>query len=39
MKRGFYQRVVDLLGQSVGLAPDDVFIGLVEGDPENWFVV
>ena len=39
MKQGFYQRVVDLLGQRVGLAPDDVFIGLVEVDPENWFVL
>jgi phenylpyruvate tautomerase PptA (4-oxalocrotonate tautomerase family) len=39
MKRAFYQRVVDLLRQSVGLAPDDVFIGLVEVDPDNWFVV
>jgi 4-oxalocrotonate tautomerase len=39
MKRGFYGRVVELLGESIGLRPADVFIGLVEVDPDNWFVV
>jgi 4-oxalocrotonate tautomerase len=39
MKRSFYQRVAELLAQDPGLRKEDVFIGLVEVDKENWFVM
>jgi phenylpyruvate tautomerase PptA (4-oxalocrotonate tautomerase family) len=38
MKRAFFERAATLLGERAGLRREDVFIGLVEVDPENWFV-
>lgn len=38
MKMRFYDRVTALLGSAAGLRREDVFIGLVEVDPDNWFV-
>jgi phenylpyruvate tautomerase PptA (4-oxalocrotonate tautomerase family) len=39
MKRAFFDRVVTLLQVAPGLRREDVFIGLVEVDPDNWFVL
>jgi phenylpyruvate tautomerase PptA (4-oxalocrotonate tautomerase family) len=38
MKQRFYDRATELLGSAAGLRRADVFIGLVEVDPDNWFV-
>jgi phenylpyruvate tautomerase PptA (4-oxalocrotonate tautomerase family) len=38
MKQAFYRRAVQLLQERAGLRPEDVFIGLVEVDPDNWYV-
>ena len=35
-KKALYRRMVDLLGESPGLRPQDVFINLVEVARENW---
>ena len=35
-KKALYQRIAQLLGESPGLRPDDVFISLVEVAKENW---
>ncbi len=35
-KRRFYKRVTELLAERPGLRPQDVFINLVEVQPENW---
>jgi phenylpyruvate tautomerase PptA (4-oxalocrotonate tautomerase family) len=35
-KKALYQRVAELLGESPGLRPQDVFINLVEVVKENW---
>lgn len=35
-KQALYRRIVELLGQSPGLRPDDVFINVVEVARENW---
>lgn len=35
-KKALYQRIAQLLGESLGLRPDDVFISLVEVAKENW---
>jgi len=35
-KRSLYKRVVELLGKSPGVRPQDVFINLVEVAWENW---
>ncbi|MFD2181011.1 tautomerase family protein [Rhodoplanes azumiensis] len=35
-KRALFRRIVERLGQSPGLRPEDVFINLVEVLPENW---
>ncbi len=35
-KKALYQRITQLLGESPGLRPDDVFINLVEVAKENW---
>ena len=39
MKRAFFDRVATLLQVEPGLRREDVFIGLVEVDPDNWFVL
>jgi 4-oxalocrotonate tautomerase len=35
-KQQLYRRIVELLAESPGLRPEDVFINLVEVLPENW---
>ncbi|HEY2023129.1 tautomerase family protein [Paraburkholderia sp.] len=35
-KKALYRRIVDELGQSPGVRPEDVFINLVEVEKENW---
>jgi len=35
-KQALYRRIVELLGESPGIRPDDVFINLVEVAKENW---
>jgi phenylpyruvate tautomerase PptA (4-oxalocrotonate tautomerase family) len=35
-KLALYQRIAELLGESPGLRPEDVFVSLVEVLPENW---
>jgi 4-oxalocrotonate tautomerase len=35
-KQTLYRRIVELLAESPGLRPEDVFINLVEVLPENW---
>jgi 4-oxalocrotonate tautomerase len=35
-KQKLYRRIVELLAESPGLRPEDVFINLVEVLPENW---
>lgn len=35
-KKQMYQRITQLLGQSPGIRPQDVFINLVEVNKENW---
>jgi 4-oxalocrotonate tautomerase len=37
-KRAFYSRALALLEQQLELRPDDVFIGLVDVAPDNWYV-
>ena len=35
-KKALYRRAVELLGESPGLRPDDVFINVLESAKENW---
>jgi phenylpyruvate tautomerase PptA (4-oxalocrotonate tautomerase family) len=35
-KQKLYRRIVELLAESPGLRPEDIFINLVEVLPENW---
>jgi phenylpyruvate tautomerase PptA (4-oxalocrotonate tautomerase family) len=35
-KQALYRRIVEVLQESPGLRPEDVFINLVEVLPENW---
>jgi phenylpyruvate tautomerase PptA (4-oxalocrotonate tautomerase family) len=35
-KQALFRRIVERLGHSPGLRPEDVFINLVEVVPENW---
>lgn len=35
-KKALYRRIVDELGQSPGVRPEDVFVNLVEVGKENW---
>jgi 4-oxalocrotonate tautomerase len=35
-KKALYRRLVELLTESPGLRPEDIFISLVEVRPENW---
>ncbi len=35
-KKALYQRITQLLGESPGVRPEDVFISLVEVAKENW---
>ena len=35
-KKALFQRIAELLGESPGIRPDDVFVNLVEVAKENW---
>ena len=35
-KKALFSRTAQLLGESPGLRPEDVFISIVEVDKENW---
>jgi phenylpyruvate tautomerase PptA (4-oxalocrotonate tautomerase family) len=35
-KKALYRRIAELLGESPGIRPEDVFINLVEVAKENW---
>ena len=35
-KRALFRRIAELLGESPGIRPDDVFVNLVEVAKENW---
>jgi len=35
-KKALYRRITELLGESPGVRPDDVFVNLVEVAKENW---
>jgi phenylpyruvate tautomerase PptA (4-oxalocrotonate tautomerase family) len=37
-KRALYRRIVELLTESPGLRPEDIFINLLQVPPENWSV-
>ncbi len=35
-KKALYRRIAELLAQSPGIRPEDVFVNLLEGVKENW---
>jgi phenylpyruvate tautomerase PptA (4-oxalocrotonate tautomerase family) len=35
-KKALYRRMAELLRESPGIRPEDVFVNIVEGAPENW---
>lgn len=35
-KKALFRRITELLGESPGIRPEDVFVNLVEGTKENW---
>ena len=35
-KKGLFRRIAELLGESPGIRPEDVFVNLVEAAKENW---
>jgi phenylpyruvate tautomerase PptA (4-oxalocrotonate tautomerase family) len=35
-KKALFRRIAELLGESPGIRPGDVFVNLVEGAKENW---
>ena len=35
-KKALYQRTAELLGESPGIRPEDVFVNLLEAAKENW---
>ena len=35
-KKALYQRAMELLGESPGIRPEDVFINILESAKENW---
>ena len=35
-KKALFRRIVELLAESPGIRPEDVFVNLVEGAKENW---
>lgn len=37
-RKALYGRLTDLLGESPGIRPEDVFVTLVDAAPENWSV-
>ncbi|TQF27554.1 4-oxalocrotonate tautomerase [Bradyrhizobium sp. UNPF46] len=37
-KKALYRRIADLLGESPGIRPEDVFINVLDAPAENWSV-
>ncbi|CAN5207589.1 tautomerase family protein [soil metagenome] len=37
-KKALYRRLVELLGESPGIRPDDVFVNILESAKENWSI-
>ncbi|OAF07660.1 4-oxalocrotonate tautomerase [Bradyrhizobium centrolobii] len=37
-KKALYRRVADLLGESPGIRPEDVFVNVLDAPKENWSV-
>ncbi len=37
-KTALFQRIVELLGESPGIRPEDVFINIYDAPKENWYV-
>ncbi len=37
-KKALFRRTADLLGQSPGIRPEDVFVNVIEAAKENWSV-
>jgi 4-oxalocrotonate tautomerase len=35
-KKALYKRLTELLGESPGVRPEDVFVNVLEAAPENW---
>jgi len=35
-KKALFQRIAQLLGESPGIRPEDIFVNLVEVEKENW---
>jgi len=35
-KKALFRRIAELLGESPGIRPEDVFVNLIEGAKENW---
>lgn len=35
-KKALFRRIAELLGESPGIRPEDVFVNLIEGEKENW---
>ena len=35
-KKALFQRIAELLGESPGIRPEDIFVNLVEVEKENW---
>ncbi|GMO33764.1 tautomerase family protein [Bradyrhizobium sp. TM233] len=37
-KKALYRRIADLLGESPGIRPEDVFVNVLDAPAENWSV-
>jgi len=37
-KKALFQRIADLLGESPGIRPQDVFVNIIDSAKENWSV-
>ena len=37
-KKSLYRRIADLLGESPGIRPEDVFVNVLDAPKENWSV-
>lgn len=37
-KKALYRRIADLLGESPGIRPEDVFVNVLDAPKENWSV-
>jgi 4-oxalocrotonate tautomerase len=37
-KKALFRRIAELLGESPGIRPEDVFVNIIDAAKENWFV-